>query len=343
MNHATAYLRHIGTAVPQHDLHDAYLAYSRAALGGDTLARRSFDRLVARSQIDHRYAVVPFDYYAGALPDTAARMREYERLALSLAERAVEALGVERARTATHIVVTTCTGFYAPGIDLQIIERFGLDPGIERTIVGFMGCYAALSALKLARHIVRSDANARVLVVNLELSSMHLQVPDGVEQAMAFSIFGDGCAASIVSAEPGGLALDAFSTALIPESADEITWRVGSLGFDMRLSMDVPRKIGSALSGDPSGVIGGAVGDVDIWAVHPGGRAVLDAVASALALRDDALDFSRDVLRSFGNMSSATIVFVLQRVLQSARTGSGCALAFGPGMICETMRFSIAS
>ena len=341
MNQTTAYLEHIGTAVPAHDLHEAYLTYSRGVLG-DTRERRSFDRLVSRSQIDHRYAVVPFDYYAGALPDTAARMREYERLALSLAERAIEALGAERARAATHLIVTTCTGFYAPGIDLQIVERFGLNPGIERTIVGFMGCYAALSALKLARHIVRSDADARVLVVNIELSSMHLQAPSGVEQAMAFSIFGDGCAASIVSAEPGGMALDAFSTALIPESVDDITWRVGSLGFDMRLSMNVPRKIATTLAHEPERVVGGPAGGIDIWAVHPGGRAVLDAVAQALALRDDALDFSRDVLRAFGNMSSATIVFVLQRVMQSKRTGSGCALAFGPGMICETMRFSVA-
>lgn len=342
----TAFLGHIGTAVPEHELHLPYLAYARAVLG-ETRERRSFDRLVARAQIDRRYAVVPLDFFTPEPPDTAARMHAYERHALALASRAIEALGPARARAATHLVITSCTGFYAPGIDLQLIARFGLDPGIERTVVGFMGCYAAVSALKLARHIVRSEAAARVLVVNLELSSLHLQPPADVEQAMGFSIFGDGCAASIVSAEPGGLALEAFCTTLIPETPDEITWRIGTLGFDMRLSMDVPRKIAQALAEAPRVVLGGlAPSDVDLWAVHPGGRAVLDAVAGALGLAQNALDHSRDVLRAFGNMSSATIVFVLQRVLEQARAGrggAGCALAFGPGMVCETMRFSAAS
>ena len=339
-----AYLNRIGTAVPDFDVHEGYVAYAREALG-DTRLRRHFERLLSRAQIDHRYAVVPVDYYGGTLPDTATRMRDYEERALALAERAVEALGVERVRGATHLIVTTCTGFYAPGIDVQLVARFGLDPGIERTIVGFMGCYAAVSALKLARHIVRSDARARVLVVNLEVCSLHLQRPESIEQALGFSIFADGCAASLVSAEPAGLALDSFSSTLIPESVDEITWRIGTLGFDMRLSLDVPRKIAAALLRDPLGVLGGiAPGDVDVWAVHPGGRAVLDAVQDALGIAHDALGNSRDVLRSFGNMSSATIVFVLERVLaraRAAREAAGCALAFGPGMICETMRFSV--
>jgi alpha-pyrone synthase len=339
-----AYLNTIGTAVPDFDVHEGYVAYAREALG-DTRLRRHFERLLSRAQIDHRYAVVPFDYYGGALPDTATRMRDYEERALALAERAVEALGVDRVRGATHLIVTTCTGFYAPGIDVQLVARFGLDPGIERTIVGFMGCYAAVSALKLARHIVRSDGRARVLVVNLEVCSLHLQRPESVEQALGFSIFGDGCAASLVSADSVGLALDSFSSTLIPESIDEITWRIGMLGFDMRLSLDVPRKIAAALARDPLGVLGGiAPDDVDVWAVHPGGRAVLDAVQNALGIAHDALGLSRDVLRSFGNMSSATIVFVLERVLEQARLAresAGCALAFGPGMICETMRFSV--
>ena len=340
-----AYLNAIGTAVPDHDVHQGYIDFARAALG-ESRERRSFERLISRSQIEHRYGVIPFAYYGGTIPDTATRMRDYEERALALAERAIEALGTGRIAGTTHLIVTTCTGFYAPGIDVQIVARFGLDPGIERTIVGFMGCYAAVSALKLARHVVRSDSAARVLVVNLELCSLHLQPPVDVEQAMGFSIFGDGCAASIVSAEQTGLALDAFSSTLIPESNDEITWRVGALGFDMRLSLDVPRKIALALGSDAFGVLGGILPtDVDMWAVHPGGRAVLDAVQNALGLAHGALDHSRDVLRSFGNMSSATIVFVLQRVLANARlrtAGAGCALAFGPGMICETMRFSAA-
>lgn len=346
MTASRAYLNRIATAVPDFDLHDRYVAYACAALG-DTPKRRSFERLIARAQIDHRYAVVPFAYYARALPDTATRMRAYEDRALALAERAIVALGVERIAGATHLIVTSCTGFYAPGIDVQLVARFGLDPGIERTIVGFMGCYAALSALKLARHVVRSEPHARVLLVNLEVCSLHLQRPVDVEQALAFSIFGDGCAASLVTAVPEGLALDGFASTLIPESNDEITWRIGALGFDMRLSLDVPRKIAGALSRDPAAAIGGGdCGDVDLWAVHPGGRAVLDAVEDSLGLDPQALSDSRDVLRAFGNMSSATIMFVLARILArmpELRDASGCGLAFGPGMICEAVRFSVVA
>jgi predicted naringenin-chalcone synthase len=274
-------------------------------------------------------------------------MRDYEDRALALAEQAVADLGVAHIRDASHLIVTSCTGFYAPGIDVQLVERFGLDPGIERTIVGFMGCYAAVSALKLARHIVRSDPRARVLVVNIEICSLHLQRPTDVAHALGLSIFGDGCAATLVSAEPVGLALDGFASRLIPESTNEITWRIGALGFDMHLSLDVPRKISEALAQNPAALLGGAAAsDIDVWAVHPGGRAVLDAVSDALALDSVALDESRRVLRAFGNMSSATISFVLARILRRGselRDAVGCGLAFGPGMICESMRFTVAA
>jgi predicted naringenin-chalcone synthase len=274
-------------------------------------------------------------------------MRAYEERALALAERAIADLGVEHIRDTTHLIVTSCTGFYAPGIDVQLIERFGLNPGIERTIVGFMGCYAAVSALKLSRHIVRSDAAARVLIVNVEICSLHLQRPTDVAHALGLSIFGDGCAATLVTSEPAGLALDAFVSRLIPESAEEITWRIGALGFEMHLSLDVPRKISEAFSLDPTVLLGGAAAsDIDVWAVHPGGRAVLDAVGDALALDTAALDESRHVLRAFGNMSSATISFVLARILRRAselRDARCCGLAFGPGMVCETMRFTVAA
>ena len=343
---ARAFVNAIGTAVPEHDVHADYVAYARDVLG-DTRERRSFDRLLSRAQIDHRYAVVPFAYYGASHPETAIRMQAYEARALALAERAIADLGVERIRDATHLIVTSCTGFYAPGIDIQLVERFGLDPGIERTIVGFMGCYAAVSALKLARHIVRSDGDARVLIVNIEICSLHMQRPTGVAHALGLSLFADGCAATLVSAEPVGLALDAFASRLIPASADEITWRIGALGFDMHLSLDVPRKISEAFVENPTALLAGASkAEIDVWAVHPGGRAVLDAVADALALDEHALDESRAVLRAYGNMSSATISFVLARVLRRApelRDASGCGLAFGPGMICETMRFTVVA
>jgi predicted naringenin-chalcone synthase len=347
-----AFLNRIGTAVPDYDVHEHYARFAATALG-DSRERRAFERLLRRGAIEHRYAVLPFEdgleqqslralYFEGPMPDTAARMRLYERHAFALAERAIVALGTDTVGGVTHLILTSCTGFSAPGVDLQLIARFGLDPGIERTVVGFMGCAAALNALKLARHIVRSDARARVLVVDLELCTLHLQRPIDIEQALGFALFADGCAASLVTAEPTGLELHAFASALIPESANAITWHIGALGFDMHLSLEVPRTIALALSRDPRAILDGVdPSEVGCWAVHPGGRAVLDAVENAFALPNDALHASREVLRRYGNMSSASVVFVLAALLERSASGPGRALAFGPGMTCESMSFSI--
>jgi hypothetical protein len=177
-------------------------------------------------------------------PSTAERMRVYEDTAIELATQAVEALdlGEGRARV-THLIAVSCTGLSAPGIDLQLLERCGLPPSVERTVVGFMGCYAAVNALKLARHIVRSDPEARVLIVSVELCTLHLQETQDLEQVLSFLVFGDGCAAALVSADPEGLRLDRFHAALLPEAAEQITWSIGDGGFDMFLSGQVPGSV----------------------------------------------------------------------------------------------------
>lgn len=351
MQRSDAYVNSIETAVPSHDLHARYVAYALASMTGDR-ERRTLERLIGRAQIDHRYSVLPAGtqpsddeaaaFFDGTSPDTSARMALYERYALPLAERAIARLDPQVLARTTHLVLTSCTGFSAPGLDLAIVERFGLDPHVERTIVGFMGCNAALNALKLARHIVRSEEAASVLVVNLELCSLHLQRPRDVEAALGFLIFADGCAASIVSREPHGIVLDAFDSSVIPQTAGHITWRVGSLGFDMHLSTAVPRSIEDGLAASDASLLARDPTRPDLWAIHPGGRAILDAVSGALALPAGALDRSRAVLRDFGNMSSATIMFVLQRMF--GETGAtGRALAFGPGMTCESLRFRVAA
>ncbi|MBV9251436.1 MAG: type III polyketide synthase, partial [Acetobacteraceae bacterium] len=211
----------------------------------------------------------------------------------------------------------------------------------ERTIVGFMGCFAAVNALKLARHIVRSEPHAKVLVVNLELSSLHLQENWQLEKMLSFLLFGDGASACLVSADPRGLALNRFHAAVIPHSDELITWHIRDSGFDMHLSGQVPGRIRRWLKDEGARLLGNqTVGDFAFWAVHAGGRSILDAVETGLGLPGDALRLSRDVLREFGNMSSATLVFVLDRVLRSAQNvGSGMAMAFGPGLTVETFAF----
>jgi len=352
-----AFLNRIGTSVPEHDVHDVFVAFAGTLLTSDRL-RRLFARMADRSGISHRFstlqrAIDPTSesldegsfYRHGAFPSSAARMGRYEDAALPLALQAIARLGETlQLDQVTHLVVTSCTGFYAPGLDLQLVAALGLRSSVERTMVGFMGCYAAFNALKLARHIVRSEPSARVLLVNLELCTLHLQDTSNLEQVLSFLVFADGCAASLVTAEPVGLRLDRFHAELLPDTGSLITWRIGDQGFDMVLSGQVPGAIGTGLTRSASRILEDTSPDAtDLWAVHPGGRSVLDAVQNALQLAPDALATSREILREYGNMSSATILFVLERMMRTARSGaSGIAMGFGPGLVAETLRFQVA-
>ena len=286
------------------------------------------------------------EFYAlKTFPTTGERMRQYETAALALAGQTVAKLELGRlANKITHVIVTSCTGFSAPGLDLQLVQRFGLNSSVERTIIGFMGCYAAINALKLARHIVRSAPGAKVLIVSIELCTLHFQLTDDLEQLLVFLLFADGCAAALVSAEAEGLALERFYSALLPETAGQMAWHIGDGGFDMMLSGRVPASLGAALRSQSSQILAGAApADIDLWAVHPGGKSVLDAVEAAFGLPPAALDTSRRILRMFGNMSSATVLFVLKAFLEEReREANGCAMAFGPGLTVETMLFRIA-
>jgi hypothetical protein len=194
-----------------------------------------------------------------------------------------------------------------------------------------MGCNAAFNALKLARHVVRSDRRARVLVVSLELCTLHLQETDDLERALSFLIFADGCAAALVSAEPRGLELERFASAMLREGADLITWRIGADGFDMHLSGEVPATLGRMLPAHAHALAGQRPRDeIAHWAVHPGGRSILDAVEDALELGPEALGPSRAVLRDFGNMSSATVMFVLRASCARAARARGSPSASAP-------------
>lgn len=283
-------------------------------------------------------------YRRGAFPSTAKRMQTYAVHAPALAERAVAVLKLQgREEEITHLIVASCTGFIAPGLDQVLAQRLGLRPDLKRTLVGFMGCAAAIPALRLAQACVLADPGARVLVVNLELCTLHMQETDDVEIALSFMLFGDGCTAALVTAEPRGLALEDFRVTQIPDTAELITWHIGDQGFIMHLSGKVPSKISDSLRSERDFVLRDERPQaIDLWAVHGGGRSVLDAVQSGLSLEQDALTPSRAVLAACGNMSSATIMFVLAGMLGTARAGQrGLAMAFGPGMVAETFRFSV--
>ncbi|GGE05471.1 naringenin-chalcone synthase [Aureimonas endophytica] len=352
-----AFVNRIATALPPNEVHRYFLGFANSQLDGDPGRQAVFNRLADRSGIERRYSCIrPSEdprgasvdvegvFRRGAFPGTAQRMQMFERDAPDLAVEAVEKLDLgDRAGSITHLVVTTCTGFSAPGIDLEIVARCGLDPSVERTIIGFMGCYAAINGLKLAHHIVRSTPDARVLLVNIELCTLHLKETTDLEKLLSFCLWGDGCAASLISAEPGGLRLDRFKAMLAADSRDLMSWSVRDDGFDMVLSGRVPAAIQRSLGTDPGAFLDGRpVDEISLWAVHPGGRTVLDAVERALALPADALRHSREVLRNVGNMSSATVMFVLRKMLDMPAGLPGCAMAFGPGLTAETMLFETA-
>lgn len=350
---AKAYLNDISLAVPEHDIHQKFVDFVPSLLQ-DPRHRKLFSRMVERCQINHRYSCVNPDvandqrwsglYTSNSFPSTDKRMKSYQENAFSLAQKALDPLLLKRGEEITHLIITTCTGFYAPGIDHEIINHYGLSPSIERTVIGFMGCYAGMNALKSARHVVRSDKNAKVLVVNLELCTLHLQETDDLEKILSFLIFADGCSASIISADPVGIELQSFYSTVVPESADQITWAIGESGFDMRLAGEVPATIAARLPEIlPHILQENSVSDIDHWAIHPGGRTILDAVRAGLGIEEDSLRHSRKVLRNFGNMSSATIMFVLKSIMEQKIPGRGCGMAFGPGLTVESMLFRHAA
>ncbi len=289
---------------------------------------------------------------AGALlePTTGARNRIYEQtypgLATAAVTRAFAAAPHLAATDVTHVVTVSCTGFTNPGPDLHLTHRFGLNPAVERYHLGFMGCYAAFPALRMAEQFCRANPDAVVLVLCLELCSLHLQVKPTADALLANALFADGAAAALISARPlpagtRAFELRGFSTRLLPEGERDMAWTIGDHGFDMILSAYVPRLL--SLKARPLLTAMLAEHDVELdrvasWAVHPGGRAILDGLAGSLELPPHALDVSRGVLADYGNMSSATVLFVLKRLMEQAAEPEGAtlaSLAFGPGLTVE--------
>jgi predicted naringenin-chalcone synthase len=354
-----AYLNRIATAVPDADVHQAFVDFADGMLH-DPRVKPVFQRMAQRSGIRRRFSfmtpngsgdgfmVTPQEVYGyGNFPGTARRMELFQHFAPQLAQRTLDKLKLSEAERGgiTHVLVTSCTGLYAPGLDFDVMDHLGLDTSVERTMIGFMGCYAAINGLKQARHIVRSQPEAKVLLLNLELCTLHLQETQELEQVLSFLVFGDGCAASLITAEPAGFALDSFRAVLLPETRDLITWRIGSMGFDMFLSGKVPGAISAGLATAGGEALGPyEPEEITLWGVHPGGKSILDAVERGLALHEDALMASRQILECFGNMSSATVMFVMERLMQIAKPGEkGCAMSFGPGLTAETMLFHSVS
>ncbi len=355
----------IGTAVPstvlpQSDVRDLFAGQPETSRLTARLIAAAFDH----SGIDTRRSVLAelaADGAAGSdaapsafiergsrrilAPPTGARNAVYARDAPGLfadaARDALDRAGVDAAAV-THVVTASCTGFFAPGPEFRVMRDLGLDGAVQREHLGFMGCAAALPALRSAARICASDPTAVVLVVCGEICTIHLRRSDDPDQIVSSAVFADGAAAAVVTASaPGGdaphLDLDRFATATTAAGESDMAWIIGDSGFEMTLTAEVPRIIGREVH-EALAPLRDA-GPIDTWAVHPGGRSILDRVENAFALPPAALGPSREVLRRYGNMSSATVLFILQRILADADARDGArvlALAFAPGLTVES-------
>jgi predicted naringenin-chalcone synthase len=292
----------------------------------------------------------------GVGPTTAVRMERYAREAGPLALRASAvalAEAVWAPDSVTHLVTVSCTGFVAPGVDLALIEGLGLKHTVQRTQVGFMGCHGALNGLRVANAFATADPTSRVLVCAVELCSLHYYYGSAADKLVANAIFADGAAAVVGSQKnvrgpecgvrtPESWSLEASGSCLIPGSAADMGWTLGDHGFEMMLSRRVPGLIARHLRPWMESWLGDnglSLADVGSWAVHPGGPKIVVAVEEGLALPPEALAVSREVFANYGNMSSPTVLFVIDRLRKANAPRPCVALGFGPGLVAEAALF----
>lgn len=361
----------LGTAVPSYRYQQAELAQWMAAGFAEQPALARMIRAVhAQSGIETRYSCLP-DYgdatsasgftLGGKLAEsatTAQRMAIYEReatpLALAAATEAISALATARdcsyaaiRAQITHVIAVSCTGFFAPGLDFALTKQLGLTPTVDRRLIGFMGCAAAFNGLRSAQQAVASQPGALALVVTVELSSLHtypMQSRDGI---VAASLFADGAAAALVGTpqpeDSNFFLIEQFHTDIKPETETEMAWQIGDHGFMLRLSSQVPAHLAEVAPAALQQAYG--AGNPSFWAIHPGGRAIVDRLGEIFALTPAQIAATLHILRHYGNMSSATVLFVLKELQQelqrqpvAAQGQPGVAMAFGPGLVIEMAR-----
>ncbi|WP_159620369.1 type III polyketide synthase [Arthrobacter zhaoguopingii] len=367
----TVMLRSLETAVPatvmvQSQVRDVFAAQPDLTRLGTRLVGAAFDS----SGIDTRYTAVEeltldstaenpvfFDSREMRIlsPSTKTRNAVYaeegSKLFIEAARRALEAADGVEAADVTHVVTVSCTGFFNPGPDYKVVRALNLSPAVQRYHLGFMGCYAAFPALRAAKAFCEADPKAVVLVVSAELCSLHVRSSNNPDTIVGSSLFADGAAAAIITARElpltgPVLSLDHFETVLTPVGEESMAWNIGDEGFEMVLGTYVPHiideNIVSALEpllAHDISLEGKAYSDIEHWAIHPGGRSILDKVEAKLELTTDQLAPAREILRNFGNMSSATVMFVLKNILDQPSSGGNgrvCSMAFGPGLTVET-------
>jgi predicted naringenin-chalcone synthase len=357
----------LGTALPPTPLTRADALDINCKISGEAADRSTWlPGIYEGTGIDMRYTVLgegpkrdilqgtrdsgsPFlpDMIGSEGPSTAERMRHYAKLAPPLAAEAAAAAltnSGKRAKAVTHLVTVSCTGFVAPGVDVALMRALGMGATVQRTHVGYMGCHGAINGLRVARAFADAEPDCCVLVCAVELCTLHYHYGCDPPSLVANALFGDGAAAAVgvpgTSAPADAWRVTAAGSCLVPDSAHAMTWTIGNHGFAMTLAKSVPRLIATNVRPWLTAWLGSqglALEDVATWAVHPGGPRILESVEEGLGLPGEALAVSREVFAACGNMSSPTVLFILDRLRSRAAPRPCVALGFGPGLMAEAL------
>ncbi len=363
----SAYIHNISTLVPEHYYRQNFLRDKmKEYISNRSTSRRIIHKIYSNSGIDKRHTVIK-DFRANgdprfffqkdgtfSEPTTGKRNALYTKYGKILFTQTAEKTLAESAdickEDITHVITVSCTGFFAPEPAFEIIKQLGLPAGTQRYHLGFMGCFAAFPAIKMARSFCESQPDAVVLIVCLELCSLHLQNSEVTDNLISASVFADGGAGLLISsripsASTSYFKLEQCSTSVAGNSEKDMAWTIGDTGFDMILSTYVPDIIETNMASAVKPLLEEYNLDttsIDRWAIHPGGRAILDKIQKSMDLDDEQIAASRAVLAEFGNMSSATILFVLKNLLDKEIYPPGekiLGMAFGPGLTIETGLF----
>ena len=358
-------LHGIGTAVPTQQLSQAEAVEVAHRINAESPEQvRLMSRIYQKTKVLSRGSVLlendgvdgttkeRLSFYGSESPGTAERMQVFDAhaggLALEAAAKALKDADISSGAI-THLVTVSCTGFQSPGVDLFLMDKLELAPSVQRTHIGFMGCHGAMNGLRVAHAFAEMDPNAVVLLCAVELCSLHMAYGWHPEKVVANALFADGAAAVVASANPSpahqSLVLRRSGSMVIPDSADLMHWNIGDHGFAMGLSPRVPETVGAALLPWLRDWLADQAIDLEAvtsWAIHPGGPRILSTCAEVLSLGPNLLLDSRAVLQEHGNMSSATILFILERLRRRSTAGPCLALAFGPGLSTEVALFDLA-
>lgn len=363
-----SYLTAIGIANPQHRISQSTIAdFMRKAMKLGQNDSRLLQTIFRSSGIDFRHSVLPdygketdFTFYSNSqdfepFPTTEKRLSVFRDNVLDLSSQAIDNMLVTipsfDIQTISHLIVVCCTGMYAPGLDIDLVKRYNLSTSVHRTGINFMGCYAAFNAIKVADAFCHQDQKAKVLIVCTELCSLHFQKKPTEDNLLANALFADGSAAILVESQTRQvrrLKPIGFHSELVPRSDQDMAWTIGDLGFEMKLSTYVPSIIKEGIAELTQTLlkkISIDLSDISFFAIHPGGKRILENIEKELDIPREKNQAAHFVLRNYGNMSSPTILFVLHEIqkglVRENKDEYILSFAFGPGLTLESMVLQI--